>query len=307
MAYIAGALQGLSLMCRLFGFRSAVVSRAHRSLVEAENALAQQARHHKDGWGIGYFHGGDAYVLKSQEGAADNDSFRRASSHLSSQTFVVHVRRATVGGVGPYNIHPFRHGRWLFAHNGTLQGFDRLREPLLARIPPALRDRVLGTTDTETLFFYLLTCLEEAGVATSGSGPTCGNLLADALQDAMDSLYRLTVEVDVPPPIVNFILTNGSVFAANRSGRELYMATEKHHRGDFEIRAAEKLCVRPFREDDRVDHLIVASERIGDEDRWELVPDGHLVVLSENFRLSVRGPTAAWRPAEGPPPALAAM
>lgn len=291
-------------MCRLFGFRSAVVSRAHRSLVEAENALEEQARHHQDGWGIGYFHGGDAYVLKSQTGAAGNDSFRRASSRLASQTFVVHVRRATVGGVGPYNIHPFRHGRWLFAHNGTLLGFDRLREPLLARIPGPLRERVLGSTDTETLFFYLLASLERAGLATCGLGVSCGRRLGDALQEAMDSLYRLTLEVDVPPPIANFIITNGAVFAANRSGRELYMATQKHHCRDFAICPAEKLCMRPTREDERVNHLIVASERIGDEDRWEMVPEGHMVVLSEDFRLSVRGPTAAWRPAEGTAPPL---
>ncbi len=289
-------------MCRLFGFRSAVLSRAHRSLVEAENALEEQARHHQDGWGIGYFHGGDAYVLKSQVGASGNDSFRRASSRLASQTFVVHVRRATVGGVGPYNIHPFRHGRWLFAHNGTLHGFDRLREPLLARIPAPLRERVLGTTDTETLFFYLLASMQEAGLANCGSGVSCGRRLGDALQDAMDGLYRLTLELDVPPPIANFILTNGSVFVANRSGRELYMATQKHSCRDFATCPAEKLCMRPTREDERVNHLIVASERIGDEDRWEMVPEGHMVVLSEDFRLSIRGPTPSWRPAEGTPP-----
>jgi glutamine amidotransferase len=293
-------------MCRLFGFRSAVVSRAHRSLVEAENALEEQARHHQDGWGIGYFHGGDAYVLKSQEGAAGNDSFRRASARLASQTFVVHVRRATVGGVGPYNIHPFRHGRWLFAHNGTLHGFDKLRDRLHAHIPAPLRDRVLGTTDTETFFFYLLARLQEAGLASSGSGVSCGRRLGDALQEAMDDLYRATLDVGVPPPIANFILTNGSVFVANRSGRELFMATQKHRCGDFATCPAEKICMLPTRTPDpdgeRVNHLLVASERIGDEDRWEAVPEGHMVVLSEDFRLTMRGPTPAWRPVESAPP-----
>ncbi|MDP2312414.1 MAG: class II glutamine amidotransferase [Pseudomonadota bacterium] len=296
-------------MCRLFGFRSSVVSRAHRSLIEAENALEEQARHHQDGWGIGYFHGGDAYVLKSQEGAAGNDSFRRASSRLASQTFVVHVRRATVGGVGPYNIHPFRHGRWLFAHNGTLHGFDRLRERLIKRIPGPMRDRVLGTTDTEMLFFYLLASLQDGGVASCGSGVTCGQRVGDALQEAMDDLYRATLAADVPPPIANFILTNGSVFVANRSGRDLFMATQKDHCRDFATCPAEKLCMRPTRPppgegDSRVNHLIVASERIGDEDRWESVPEGHMVVLSEDFRLDVRKPTPAWRPVETAPPPI---
>lgn len=288
-------------MCRLFGFRSAVKSRAHRSLVEAENALADQARHHTDGWGIGYFHGDEAFVLKSQEGAADNDSFRRASSRLASNTFVVHVRRATVGGRGPYNVHPFRHGRWLFAHNGTLFGFDRLREPMMRRIPPALRDRVLGSTDTETLFFYLLASIERSGIASCGSGVSCAKRVGDAVQEALEELYRDTVAADVPPPIANFILTNGTVFVANRSGRELYLATQKFTCRDFDTCPAEKLCMRPTRQDDRVNHLIVASERIGDEDRWEEVPEGHMVLLSEDFRLTMRGPPPAWRPAEVAP------
>ncbi len=293
-------------MCRLFGFKSAVVSRAHRSLVEAENALAQQARHHPDGWGIGYFHGGEAFVLKSQGGAAENDSFRRASERLASHTFVVHVRRATVGGLGPYNVHPFRHGKWLFAHNGTLFGFDRLRERLHARIPAPLRERVLGTTDTETLFFYLLASLQDAGVASCGSGVTCGRRAGDAVQEAVDALYRETSAADVPPPIVNFILTNGTVFLAHRSGRDLHFATQKHRCRDFDTCPAEKVCMGPTRPvapegGERVNHLLVASERIGDEDRWEEVPEGHMLVLSEELRLSLRGPSPSWRPAEPAP------
>ena len=47
-------------MCRLFGFRSNVPSRTHRSLLEAENSVSRQAQRHKDGWGIGYFLGQDA-------------------------------------------------------------------------------------------------------------------------------------------------------------------------------------------------------------------------------------------------------
>jgi glutamine amidotransferase len=277
-------------MCRLFGFRSAVVSHAHRSLIEAENALAFQAREHQDGWGIGYFHGGDAYVLKSQEGAAENDSFRRASARLASNTFVVHVRRATVGGVSPNNVHPFRHGRWVFAHNGTLFGFEHLREQLAARIPAALLDRVLGTTDTELFFYYLLAALQEAGLDPAGSGVSCTQRVGDALEGALDTLFEISAAAGQKPPVANFILTNGAVFVANRRGRELFLATQKAFCRDFDTCPAEKLCMRPTREDDRVNHLLVASEKIGDEDRWEEVPEGHMVLLSQDFRLTMRGP-----------------
>ena len=62
-------------MCRLFGFRSNVASRVHRSLVEAENALVQQATAHSDGWGIGYYMGHEAYIVKAEGGAADDERF----------------------------------------------------------------------------------------------------------------------------------------------------------------------------------------------------------------------------------------
>lgn len=276
-------------MCRLFGFRSAVLSRAHRSLVEAENALSIQARAHGDGWGIGWFHEGDAYLIKSEAGAAGNESFRRASERLASHTFVVHVRKATVGGLTPFNVHPFRHGRWLFAHNGTIHGFDRLGDFFARTTPAHLSEHVLGTTDTEALFFYLLAAMERAGIDVHGACPVDTELLGRALEGAVEDLAEASLALGNPSPIVNFILTNGTVFAANRRGRELWYATQKLACRDAETcRWPDKVCLAERRTGERVNHLLVASERIGDEDRWEEVPEGTMVLLSEDYRLAFR-------------------
>jgi predicted glutamine amidotransferase len=285
-------------MCRLFGFRSSVLSRAHRSLVEAQNALRHQAREHRDGWGIGYFHGRDAFVLKSEAGAAADDSFARASERLASHTFVVHVRRATVGAVNANNVHPFRCGRWVFAHNGTVFGFDRVGPRLREQTPDHLRSRVLGTTDTETLFHWLLGHVERAGLDPTGHDAADPARLGAALAAAVIALRALAVDEGAERPVANFILTNGSVFVANRHGRELFLATQKFHCRDADTCAAEKICLQEARPSHvaggaRVNHLIVASEQIGDEDRWEEVPDGELLVLSPDFRLT-RGPVEAW-------------
>lgn len=272
-------------MCRLFGFRSAVLSRAHRSLVEAENALSVQAREHRDGWGIGWFHGGDAYVIKSEAGAAGNDSFRRASERLASHAFVVHVRRATVGGLSPFNVHPFRHGRWLFAHNGTIHDFDAVHPWLDRATAPHLAEHVLGTTDTETIFFYLLTRMEQHGIDPVGVAPVDTERLGVALEEGLADLRAACPQV----PIVNFILTNGAAFAANRMGRELFFATQKLSCRDAETCTwGDKRCLHPNRYGDKVSHLLVASEKIGDEDIWEEVPEGTMVLLSEDYRLAFR-------------------
>lgn len=275
-------------MCRLFGFRSTVASRVHRSLVEAENAVAAQARQHRDGWGIAWFHRDDAYLIKSQNGAADCQSFRRASERLASNTLVVHVRRATVGAVDPFNIHPFRHGRWVFAHNGTIHGFERLAPALRAAIPEGLAQHILGTTDTETLFYWLLARLERAGVDPLGREAVHVSRLHGVLAEAWAALAEHARAHGAADPLVNFILTNGRSFVAQRAGRELWFATQKLAcRDEARCTWPDKVCLLPERRGPTVNHLLVASERIGDEERWEEVPEQAQVHLSEDFRLSI--------------------
>jgi predicted glutamine amidotransferase len=55
------------------------------------------------------------------------------------------------------NCHPFRHGRWLFVHNGLLAGFKTLRRDLLLEVDPAFFDGIAGSTDSELLFHLALT------------------------------------------------------------------------------------------------------------------------------------------------------
>ncbi len=289
-------------MCRLFGFRSNVPSRAHRSLVEAENALAVQASAHSDGWGIGYYRNEDAYVLKAAAGASTDDRFARVTSRLQSHTMVVHVRRATVGGCDDnFNAHPFRHGAWLFAHNGTIFEFERLRDRMLAHTAPHLVDLIFGTTDSEHLFAYLLTAMLAAGVPERGPEVESPDIASHALRAALDRLFRWADEIGAPPPIVNFILTNGVVFLAQRAGLELYLATQKITCRDFATCAEpDKVCmdVMPplalgLRGGPRrpVNHALVASEPIGEEDIWEEIPEGALIMVDREMALRVLPPT----------------
>jgi glutamine amidotransferase len=55
------------------------------------------------------------------------------------------------------NCHPFRHGRWLWMHNGLLSGFTELKRDLAMAVEPALFPAIEGSTDSEILFFLALT------------------------------------------------------------------------------------------------------------------------------------------------------
>src|SRR3954462_8092975 len=99
-------------MCRLYGFRSSVLSGVHTSLVNAENALALQSLKHPDGWGIAYYHGRFPHLIKNDTQALEDGLFREVSSVVATRTLIAHIRQATVGQVNILNCHPFQHGPW---------------------------------------------------------------------------------------------------------------------------------------------------------------------------------------------------
>lgn len=113
-----------------------------------------------DGWGIGYYPGGEPYAVVLKEPAPPQGSIRselvREWEHLESGLFVLHIRRAKWGALSDANTQPFEHtwGRrnWLFAHGGSLR--ERL-----APSPDSLFEPV-GSTDTELVFCELLNRLE---------------------------------------------------------------------------------------------------------------------------------------------------
>ena len=291
-------------MCRLFGFRSAVPSRAHKSLLHAENSVVEQSRLHPHGWGIGWFAGEEACVVKSGNAAHDCERFLRASSALSSHTMVVHVRRATVGVVDHMNAHPFQFGRWVFAHNGTVFGMEEgLREWMEEQIDEGFRPMLLGDTDSECLFWFLLSALTDNGVDHSGRRPSDPDVVADIVRRALRAVDEEAQQRGLDRPIVNCILTNGTLFFAHRAGMPLFLSTQKHFCPDFETcPEPSKVCMELVRPAGHpVNHLLVASEAIGaDENRWEPVPDGGSVLLRPDFTLKQLAPPEGWQTPELP-------
>ncbi|HEY5598278.1 MAG TPA: class II glutamine amidotransferase, partial [Kiloniellales bacterium] len=122
-------------MCRLYGFRANEPTRVECSLVYAQNALMAQSRKdlegqtHGHGWGVAeHPDGGVPFVEKQAWAAYHGEQFKKTAARVYSKTVIAHVRRATVGPPGLENTHPFVHGAWLFAHNGTVPNFARVRE-----------------------------------------------------------------------------------------------------------------------------------------------------------------------------------
>ncbi|HSE71969.1 MAG TPA: class II glutamine amidotransferase [Nocardioidaceae bacterium] len=130
------------------------------------HSLIEQSLHSKmgatttngDGFGIGWYgEGAEPAVFKSIEPAWNDVNLREVSRQVRTPLLFAHVRASTGTPVQRSNCHPFRHGGWLWMHNGALRGYREIRRELLLEVDPALFADIEGSTDSETLFFLALT------------------------------------------------------------------------------------------------------------------------------------------------------
>ena len=138
-------------MCRLFGLHAGrETAPATFWLLDAPDSLAAQSHRNPDGAGVGAFTPGGQVTLTKQPIAAWQDTeFATAAHELRGSTFVAHVRYASTGAHTLENTHPFLQDGRLFAHNGVVQGLDRL-DRRLADLNAA--QLVRGQTDSERVF-----------------------------------------------------------------------------------------------------------------------------------------------------------
>ncbi|RKY14619.1 MAG: class II glutamine amidotransferase, partial [Planctomycetota bacterium] len=74
-----------------------------------------------DGFGVGWYGEGDVPALYKSTLPAWNDrNMRELSGQVRSGLFIAHVRASTGTPVQQTNCHPFRHGKWLWMHNGQI-------------------------------------------------------------------------------------------------------------------------------------------------------------------------------------------
>lgn len=302
-------------MCRLFGFTSRKQLPIHHSLVAADNALAVQSRHHPDGWGIAYFVNASPSLHRGTEPAFRDEDFRALSDSVSSHTVIAHVRQATVGNVCLNNTHPFQHDSWVFAHNGTVYGFNILRPYFIEEISPELRAQIRGATDSEHCFYLFLSELESRT-----------DLNAATIQDVEDALTACLQKIASwcrlvgirQAPCMNFMVSNGRLFATTRLGRDLFFSARVAR--TRELQSGSELCLdegldleskgsetkgngsvyddlassawneRPtwVQRGLQITQVLVASEKISSDDHWEEVPNNAILLVDENLTFRIR-------------------
>jgi len=111
-----------------------------------------------DGFGVGWYGESDIpAVYKSTEPAWNDRNLRELARSVRSGLVLAHIRASTGTPVQQTNCHPFRHGRWLWMHNGSIARFQDVKRELMLAVDPALYPEIEGSTDSETFFFLALT------------------------------------------------------------------------------------------------------------------------------------------------------
>jgi predicted glutamine amidotransferase len=258
-------------MCRMFGVRATEPAPLQGSLLEDDNALRLQSKDHPDGWGIGYYadrgEPPSPLVIRSVSPAFADEEFDAEVRRISARTVVAHVRRASCGPVSLANTHPFHHGRWLFAHNGTVHGFEQSRGRIEAEIDADLRKLLVGDTDSERCFLLLLSRLR---VDLPLDQPRSPAQMARALLSTVEVVRAHSDQASEPPSSLTFILSDGVSLLAYRNGRSLHYKLARLPGGTGSSPLVE---------------LSVASEVISAAQSWAEVPEGGLVGVDADMVL----------------------
>ena len=249
-------------MCRLLAYwgrpvpvADLVVRSPHSLLHQCTDARFQSSGcENPDGWGLGWYVADqpDPYRYRTATPMPLDHDGVAALDGLVSPRFVAHVRHKSPGS--PTEVAgnaPFVSGRWLFAHNGFVEGFrDGVRDQLFARLAPHRQEALAGDADSELIFGLILDRLD------ADDDP------AVALAEVLEPLVAIGGKYNV-------VLTDGERLLATCLGNSLFL-----RRGsDIEI-ASEPYDEAPIVE------MGEMGEGIG-PDGWMRLSDGTLVVLDD--------------------------
>src|SRR4249919_1129925 len=152
-------------MCRWMAYSGDPIL-AEELLFKPQHSIIDQSLHSRmgatttngDGFGIGWYgEGVEPAIFKSIEPAWNDWNLREVAGQIRTPLLFAHIRASTGTPVQRSNCHPFRHGKWLWMHNGALRGFQETKRDLLMAVDPALFPDIEGSTDSEALFFLALT------------------------------------------------------------------------------------------------------------------------------------------------------
>jgi glutamine amidotransferase len=161
-----------------------------------------------DGFGIGWYAPGDPDPVRYRraEPIWGDESFADVARVIQSGAVLGSVRCATVGtALGAASVAPFASGRWLFSHNGVVDGWPQSAAGLAATLPAAALLGLEARVDSALLWALVRHRLDRGLVPGEALADTIGVLRAAGVTGRF-----------------NFLLTDGRLIAATAAGDTLW-------------------------------------------------------------------------------------
>ncbi|MBX7195707.1 MAG: class II glutamine amidotransferase [Sandaracinaceae bacterium] len=194
-------------MARLVAYVANRTDRLLDALREERAAVGEVPSESADAWGIGFYQSGEVLHKKRPHRGGDAVSWQDIVGNVKTDCAVIHLRKASVGDYRSENTHPFRMRQWLFAHHGTVHGFDAIRDALVETLPDFLRRNVRGTTDSELVFHTFLSFLHDRGVLDAPDADP--KLFMSAIRSTLALVDRLVSEIGAPEAELDMVISNG--------------------------------------------------------------------------------------------------
>lgn len=178
----------------------------------ARQAWAPRRQRHgtvnADGFGVGWYSGGDLVPARYRRSVPlwADPSFADVARVTRTGGLLAAVRSATEGtDQGEASAAPYRSGRWLFSHNGVLNGWPEATASLAATLSAAALLALEARCDSALAWALVLRHLEADRTPAEALAATVADL------DAHGVTGRF-----------NFLLTDGEVIAATAAGDTLW-------------------------------------------------------------------------------------
>ncbi len=281
-------------MCR-FVFYHGVPIRLSSLITEPAHSIIHQSFHSRereeplngDGFGVGWYVPEETdrpAIFKDVTPAWNNQNLTNLASVVRSPCIVAHIRAATPGlPVSHVNCHPFSWGRFTFAHNGEVGGFQAIRRSLQASLGEEAFNLLTGSTDSEHLFALFA---DRYGQYT-GNSRIEG--MASSLVDAMATVEAIKMERGINvPSMLNLVLTDGESSVITRyasPGHQQPHSLYLHTGSAYDC--VDGVChIRDGSETEKA--VLVASEPLSSDVGWTKVTANSMVLIDRDFTITER-------------------
>lgn len=238
-----------------------------------------------DGFGIGWYApeiDDTPAVFTSTSPAWSNTNLLHITRKIKSPCFFSHVRAASIGGVNPYNCHPFVSGDWMWMHNGDTYDFISVKRHLRHLLDDDIYHQIQGETDSEHIFALFLQRVK-------GQDLTNISVVADILGATLHEVRRLVHQFGTSgASYFNVCLTDGKRIIASRYCTDKQQALSLHYsQGSRFVHKAGRYHM--LNEGAKKACVLIASEKLTDiEAEWHDVPSNYLLLIDEFHNLEIR-------------------